>query len=183
MQRLLIRDAWLMTLAASAGSSSGPWESCAVWRKQHCHAPAHGETPANRWMNQSSDFSVRAVSHWEANVQLCLPRQFLREQLWPRSLQQQKASVCSCRVGTGETGPTGPQNRGESGKWPGGGGSGGEVAVVVELPLPMQCNQLTAPSPQSSSTPPVARLSPDTAMCVSRDKSSLPTRALLPQHA
>lgn len=51
----------------------------------------------------------------------------------------------------------------------------GEVVAVVELPLLKHSNWLTAASPRSSYTPPVAHLSPDAAMCVGRDKSSLPT--------
>ena len=51
---------------------------------------------------------------------------------------------------------------------------GREVAAVVELPLLRHGNWLTASSPRSSYTPPAARLSPDAAVCVRRDKSSLP---------
>lgn len=60
------------------------------------------------------------------------------------------------------------------------GAAGREVAAVVELPLLKHGNQLTASSPRSSYTPPVAHLSPDMAMYVSRDKSSLPTRGSSP---
>lgn len=89
-------------------------------------APACGETPVKGWMNRLADFfRVRVVLHQEVNMQLCFPRQFLQEQLWPCSCQQRRASISGCSVRTGRSGPASPQKSRESGKWPVGGGSWG----------------------------------------------------------
>lgn len=124
-------------------------------------APARGENPVKGRMNRLADFSmsgpcyIRKRTHSSA-----IPGNSPRSS----SGQQRGASVSGCRVGSCRTGPAGPQKQGGSGKQPRGGGSKGRSGGG-RIASPEAQQSAHGFLSRSSYTPPVAHLSPDTAMC------------------